>query len=250
VNTDAAAPLRAAVAASMASDRLPVRAANRLMTNVREECARLAASPEGRAVLEHAAHSDEEPLVRLNAATAVETWNPSRAAAALEALIRASDGVVVRPMTMAAALAVAEPVARDAALCLFNLDRRAGAPAPPLTMARPVAQRPVVATELLDAAETVYSVAMNGGLEHAFEVDGERFNAAAEAFDAVGSAEAAEVLREVVRLIEGRAVATREDRAAAVAGLSRDAQDRLAKLNDRFLGATDLMDLIERADDT
>ena len=248
MNTDPLAALRAAVAASMASDGLSVRAANRLMTDVRDECARLAASPEGRAVLELAAESDRDPLVRLNAATAVETWNPSLAATALEALIRASDGVVVRPMTMTDALAVTEPIGQHAALCLLNLDRRAGAPAPPLKLSGRVDQRPVVATASLEAAETVYSVAMNGGLDHAFEVAGERFPAAAEAFDAVGAAEVAEVLREVARLTESQAVATREDRAAGLAGLSRNALDRLAELNDRFLSMPDCLDLIETAD--
>ncbi len=79
-----------------------------------------------------------------------------------------------------------------------------GCARPPLKLSGRVDQRPVVATASLDAAETAYSLAMNGGLDHAFEVAGERFPAAAEAFDAVLAAEVAEVLREVARLTKAK----------------------------------------------
>lgn len=85
----------------------------------------MAASPAGREPLLLAAFSDNDKDVRVNGALALQTWDPAAATRAFEVLIVESGGTVVRPMTMRAALAVPDD-ARDAALCLFNVDSPKG----------------------------------------------------------------------------------------------------------------------------
>jgi hypothetical protein len=105
-------------------------------------------------------------------------------------------------MTMTAALAVRSGVGRDAALCLLNLDERGGQLPPALTTREGGRAIVAVSSKDLDAAEVVYSLAMNGGLDHAYEVAGTDFVAAATAFDAVGATAAADVLREALHVVD------------------------------------------------
>jgi hypothetical protein len=95
------------------------------MGAVRKECAHLALTDSGREALTHAARFDEDPWVRLHAATAVSTWDREAAADTLTALIVAAGGTVVRPMTTTEAPAVRGDVGTTAALCLLNLDHDA-----------------------------------------------------------------------------------------------------------------------------
>lgn len=57
-----------------------------------------------------------------------------------------------------------------------------------------------VAPQLLDAAERVYGLTMNGGLEHAYALAGPDFDAAVAGLDALGAATTATVLRRALNL--------------------------------------------------
>lgn len=245
-DTQLLTPLRAALAArEQAPGTAPVRVHNRLMTAVTRACERLAEMPAGRSALAEAAASDPDPWLRLVAATTVQQWDLASARATLEGLVTSSGGSVVRPMTMTAALAVEGEPGRSAALCLLNLDSGKG----PAQGATPVAATEApVASPLLDAAERVYNLAMNGGIDHAFETAGEQFLDAAQACDAVGAAEEASVLREVVALLSAEAaVDTRQVRAEALKGLNSEQDLRLQALNVRFCATDDLMERLEVA---
>lgn len=228
--------LRAAAAAAQSAPLTPVRNYNRLMTAVQKECDKLAASPDGRVALEHAAAQDPEPMVRLSAAVAVSEWDAEAGRSALEALVLQSGASVVRPMSMTAALAVRDEPGRSAALCLLNLDR--GVKRGPSTPAGQL-PRPVVAAALLDAAEKVYGLAMNGGIAHAYELAGNQFNAAAAALEAVGAPIAAGVLREAVRLLVTPVKASRVGTVDA----------ELARLDEQLAGL-EVMALLEQAADS
>lgn len=119
----------------------------------------LAETPIGRERLTAAAVDDPDLLLRLVAATTVQRWDEAAARAALEHLVLLSGGTVARPLTMTAALAVPGEPGGSAALCLFDLDRPR-----PLTKTRgPAVSQLPVSGALLDAAERVYNLAMNGG---------------------------------------------------------------------------------------
>lgn len=243
---DLLASLRSALAARAEAPRTaPVRMHNRLMTVIDRECDRLATSAEGRSALTTAAATDPDPMLRLVAATTIQRWDTPRARAALENLVELSGGAIVRPMTMRAALGVSSEPGRTAALCLLNLDSPK-----PLREVRPPARmsQGKVGSDLLDAAESVYNLAMNGGLEHAYEVAGEQFAAAAQACDAVGAAEHAGLLRAVLALLPTKHdPVTREGRAVALRRLTSEQDRELATLNARLYAADDLMQRLEIA---
>jgi hypothetical protein len=225
--------LRGAVeAVESAPPGVPVRVNNRLAKAVYDKCDRLTRSAAGQVALVRAARSDPSAAVRLNAAAAVARWDPEAAAIALEALIVSAGGLAVRPMTMSAALAVDNGLGRSAALCLLNIDTGRITPiGVPNASRRP---RPVVPANLLDAAERVYSLAMNGGLAHAYEVASEQFDEAAVALEAIGAGDAAAALR--------------ASPSAITASPGTDGKDRrrLDRLDERFARA-DVMSLLEAA---
>lgn len=236
-------PLRAAIAAITAArqDRLtPVRVHNRLMTAARKECDLLAATEQGRAALTEAAAADNDPLVRIKAATTIQRWDVEGARTALEDLVRSSGGEVARPMTMTSACAVRNEPGFTAALCLLNLDRPQ-----PLPASRPTLDvQARVPSRLLDAAERVYGLAMNGGLDHAYEAAGDQFLDAAAACDAVAALECGDALREFVALVPGsHNLDTRRGRAEALSSFNATQVQQLQSLSARF---TDVGDLIER----
>lgn len=66
----------------------------------------------------------------------------------------------------------------------------------------PAVSQPPVSGALLDAAERVYNLAMNGGKNHAYELAGEQFPIA-EACDAIGATDEATVLRATLALVTG-----------------------------------------------
>lgn len=89
----------------------------------------------------------------------MQRWDGAAARATLGQLVLLSGGTVARPLTMTAALAVPGGPGGSAALCLFDLDRPR-----PLTKTRgPAVSQLPVSGALLDAAERVYNLAMNGG---------------------------------------------------------------------------------------
>jgi hypothetical protein len=227
-------PLREAVAAVRAGPLTPVRLHNKLMTAVQRECDRLAATTEGRVALVHAAVNEPESMVRLSAAVAVTQWDRESGASALQALVVESGGLVVRPMTMTAALAVRDEPGRAAALCLLNVDR--GETAAEVSAAQSAPRRVAVPTSMLDAAQRVYGLAMNGGVEHAYEVAGGDFDAAATGLDAVGANVAADVLRRVAHLL-------------GVAPETAATEDVVARLDEQF-AATDVMKLLEAVEES
>lgn len=220
----------------------PVRVHNKLMKSVQKQCDVLAETPIGRERLTAAAVDDPDLLLRLVAATTVQRWDRAAARAALEHLVLLSGGTVVRPMTMTAALAVRGEPGGSAALCLINLDR----PRPVTRTPSPaVSQRPVSGA-LLDAAERVYNLAMNGGIDHAYELAGEQFLTAAEACDAIGATDEATVLRATLALVTGTR-ATRPERAAALESLSDEDGEALQALTLRFCVVDDFMECLEAA---
>lgn len=248
---DALRAVRITLEATRSAPTTSVRVHNRLMNEVRSECARLAATPAGRETLARAAESDADPLVRLNAALAVEAWDPNKAAETFVALIAAAGGAITRPMTMTTALTVHDEVGRAAALCLLNFDRRNGAPAPPLTRRKGRVPSVTAPRAQLNAAEAVYSLAMNGGLDHAYAVAGAQFAPAAAGFEAVGAIAAAHVLREALRVVGAseNVPDTSRAREKALRVLPAQAQRALAALGDRFSRMDDLMERLESATD-
>lgn len=243
--TEPLTALRAALLASQESPRTaPVRVHNRLATAIQKQCEVLAQTSEGRAALSAAADADPDPQLRLVAATTIQRWDVDRARATLEDLVVQSGGTVVRPMTMSAALAVSGQPGESAALCLLNLDH----PRPTVMVTDPKMSHTAVASELLDAAERVYNLAMNGGIDHAYEVAGEQFPAAAEACDAVGAHEQADVLREVVALVAGvQGIQGGLGPAAALRALNEKQDRQLQGLNERYCVPDDLMERLEGA---
>jgi hypothetical protein len=238
--------LRSALAAKAQEPRdSPVRVHNRLMTTIDKQCEVLASTAEGRDQLAAAARSDPDPFLRLAAAKTVQGWDHAVAREVFEDLVRLSGGVVVRPMTMTAALSVKGELGRSAALCLLDgpgpLTKE---PANPETQARTP-----VASALLDAGEQVYGLAMNGGLDHAYELVGDQFPAAAEAYDAVGAPAQASALRDVVLMFDlgPEEQATRDGRAAAIGSLDGERAKSLEELNQRFWATDDLMERLEQA---
>jgi hypothetical protein len=213
------------------------------MTAVNKQCDLLARTPEGRSALAAATAADENPLLRLVAATTVQRWDVDRARETLEDLVKLSGGTVVRPMTMTAALAVKGQPGGTAALCLLNLER----PKPTAQVGRPTVSKTPVASGLLDAAERIYNLAMNGGIDHAYEAAGDQFPAAAEACDAVGAGAEADALRGVMALLGTGHDGTRTGRAAGLAALTAEQDEALLALNERFCAVDDLMERLAAA---
>lgn len=239
--SDALAPLREALRAREAAPRdAPVRVHNRLMTAVNTQAELLAETEAGRRALMWASRHDDDLWLRLIAATTVQRWDADSARATLVEIVERAGGTVVRPMTMTTALAVDGEPARTAALCLLNLDH----PKPPRTTPAPPKSRTPVPSASLDAAERVYGLAMNGGLEHAFELAGDDFPAAASACEAIGATEAAAALRAVIDLAGPSDSRSRED---SFRKLSARKRRKLDALDARFARVDDLMARLEAA---
>ena len=249
---DVLAALRLAVGATRPVEGRPVRVHNHLMTALTDVCARMSASATGREALVWAAQADPDPAVRLHAATTVATWDVNAATRALREIVVASGGIVVKPMTMAGALAVPGGVSRSAALCLYDLDRGSRASTSVVGVRSIDSAGANVPRAELDAAEAVYSLAMNGGIDHAYELAGTEFPAAARAFDAGDAGDAARILREVVKLLDAtnRIPEDRELRWATLRDLSEASEQQLAELGHRLSSKAELMDLLEPAVET
>src|SRR4029450_5475991 len=115
--------LRAAVAAVPELFSVPGRVHNRLMTAAYAEGTRLLTTASGRAALRRAAQSDADPDLRRHAAARIGDWDRQSGAEARGAEIVAVSERVVRPMSMAAALAIDHRTGRSAAMQLYELDR-------------------------------------------------------------------------------------------------------------------------------
>jgi len=195
--------LRSAVDKWVAADAdpgVPVRVKNRLFTAKTKAAAAIAESASGRESLAHVAQNDPDPNMRLAAAVTIQSWDQATARAVFEDLLRLSGGEVVRPMTMTSALAAPWGIGRTAALCIYNFDMPPRK-LPPSSDRGPTTPSVPVPAHQLNAAERLYSLAMNGGLEHAYQVAGDQFLEAAAGLDGVGADESATVLREFVALI-------------------------------------------------
>ena len=171
------------------------------MDAVQHELDQLAGTEAGRDLLVSLASSDRDVDVRIASANAVMEWNPGIARTSLEDILRGAGSEVVRPMTMDVALKAPWGHARDAALSLLNLNRcSSNERAKPTTRAELSQQ---VQSSWLDVAERLYGLAMNGGLEHAFDLAEVDFPSACLALDAVGAADAATLFREAHELLRG-----------------------------------------------
>lgn len=213
----------------------PVRERNRLHDLVRREAAELAGSERARVAIERLARDESDLALRLAATLALEQWDAVAAAHALEQIVQVSGGSVTRPMTMTSALAVGHRVGKIAALCLFNLDQGKGNVAASPTTVSP--QEPVrVSNGLLDAAESVHALVMNGGLDHAFHLVGNQFSDAALCLVLLGDETAAEVLRAALTLFPTDVVASDPDtRNLALAALSLADVERMEHLNANYM---------------
>jgi hypothetical protein len=228
-----AAKLRAAVRAARQAPASTVRDHNRLKNVVRRELDYLAGTESGRALLVSLASSDPDLGVRITCANTVMAWAPSVARDALEQIVREAGAEIARPMTMQVAVKAPWGYASTAALSLLNLNRPS-----PDHRTEPVSgieSSPPVPSSRLDAAERLYGLAMNGGLEHAFDVAGGDFADACLALDAVGATDASEVFREAHDLLE------QSQRHEGI-------EQALGALNARLLN-TSVMDFLEQANE-
>jgi hypothetical protein len=215
-----------ATAVAWDAAREHVRKANRLFDRVRRLGAELAADETGRqGISKLMGHPSE--AVRCAAAVDSLGWAPSEAVAVLKEIER-GPGML----------------ALDAEYTL--IEYRAGRlklrpmPAAPSTVG------PRVQSRLLDAAEMVHNLAMNGGLDHAFEERGELFADAADGFTAVGAPDAASILRRVQELARTNATG-KLARTRALAGLLTADVAELEELSSQFCGMDDLLPSLERA---
>jgi len=206
---------------------------NRLTTTADNICRTLADAEGGRRRLELLARSDTDERIRLWAANTVRQWDEESARAALESIVVAAGGEVARPMTMSLALNAPSGISKTAALSLLN-GGHPERPIPPLTPPGGVHAR--IRSTDLDAAERVYNLAMNGGIDHAWDVAAKDFPHAASALGAAGALEAARAVEEGAHLLKEL-------------GESLPDAGTLKQLDaiDEVLANTDVMDYLERA---
>jgi hypothetical protein len=213
--------LRAAVRATVEESSSSVRAHNRLVSLVGRELDVISQSTSGRHLLELLTASDPDPLVRIFCANRVMSWAPEVARSSLEQIVSDAGGAVVYPMTMTVALGAPSGVGANAALSLLNLhDERFIGPAVPAR--RRGTRYGSVSRAQLDSAERLYGLAMNGGLEHAFDVAKEDFSEACAALDAVGANDAAASFRRAFELLSG------DDERSSIEGAINALDTRLA----------------------
>ena len=156
------------------------------------------------------------PDERLAAALVREHWDQVGAADTLVSIIESSGVSVRRPVRMGDALAVADAVARTAALCLMNIDDGRGNVSAGTEVSRSYSTG--ASASNLDALQRVHELACSGGLDHAFHRVGDEFPQAASGLEALGLGSAAEVLREFERLCPMSPGAAADRREAALAG--------------------------------
>jgi hypothetical protein len=195
-----ASKLRAAVRATIEVPTSTVRAHNRLYTVVGKELDLLDQSKSGRDLLELLTASDPDVHVRIFCANRVMRWAPEVARRSLEQIVSEAGGTVVYPMTMKVALEAPWGVGSSAALSLLNLHDERFIKQTPLASELPRSEGSVPSAQL-DAAERLYGLAMNGGLQHAFDVAKEDFPEAFAALDAVGATDAAAAFRQAFELL-------------------------------------------------
>lgn len=117
---------RAQWAAANADGR-SVRYVNRIMDQIWVLSDEIAALPELHAEVVALCGPDQDEDTRLGAALVRERWDLAGADETLVAVIESSGASIVRPVTMASALAVRSTRAASvAALCLLNIDHGRG----------------------------------------------------------------------------------------------------------------------------
>ncbi|KZE42995.1 DUF2019 domain-containing protein [Microbacterium sp. T32] len=174
-------------------------------------------TPEGRQGL-LSLLDDRSSRVRLRAAVAVLAFSPEVAVSTLESLASGGD-----------------TTAWEAGLILRQV-RRGTFDVGWVPRGRVSRRLPQLSVEHLDSALTVHGLIMNGGLEHAWEVDREAFEAAVETLRTIGRGDAADVLASVAT-----SYASEED----PAGANPDYPFR--ELDHRYLALPDVQDSIEDA---
>ena len=197
---DRAAKLRAAVRATTEVPTSTVSAHNRLFKVVGKELDLLDQSKSGRDLLELLTASDPNVHARIFCANRVMRWAPEVARRSLKQIVREAGGTVVYPMTMTVALEAPWGVGSSAALSLLNLHDERFAKQDPLA-SEVVQSEGSVPSAQLDAAERLYGLAMNGGLQHVFDVAKEDFPEAWVALDAVGATDVAAAFRQAFELL-------------------------------------------------
>jgi hypothetical protein len=107
--------------------KLPVKAQNELMDEIRALSREIASHQEIHPLIEGLCAPEHDPDDRLGAALVREHWDPEGAASTLVAIVEDSGQSIQRPVDMSAALAIrTTSTARTAALCLLNIDSGRG----------------------------------------------------------------------------------------------------------------------------
>lgn len=113
----------------------------------------------------------------------------------------------------------------------------------------PLSQPETAATTIaLDAAFSVNSLVMNGGLDHAFGVSGDMFPAAAEGFRQVGRSDIADLLETLVGQVAPRGIPDSPEAREALLEVLDDAElEKMQALVDAYDAAVDPQADIEGA---
>lgn len=194
-----------------------VRIKNQLTDQIQLLDLKLRRTDEGRAAL-RVLLDDRCSSVRLRAALAVLAFDRKVAVEAIERIRQGDDGPAWE----------AGYIIDRARQGTFNVDW--------VPRGRVPKRLPQLSGEDLDSALTVHGLIMNGGLEHAREVDREAFDAAVGTLRTLGRGDAADVLAAVAA-----SRASGEDPAGA------DPDDPFRELDDRYLALPDVQDSIEDA---
>ncbi|MBT9607230.1 hypothetical protein [Microbacterium sp.] len=161
---------------------------------------------------------DRSSTVRLRAALAVLAFDRNVAVEAIERIKQGDDGPAWE----------AGYIIDRARQGIFNVDW--------VPRGRVPKRLPHLSGEELDSALTVHGLIMNGGLEHARDVDRDAFDAAVGTLRTIGRSDAAGVLAAVAALL-----------ASGAESVGADPDDPFRELDDRYLALPDVQDSIEDA---
>lgn len=194
-----------------------VRIKNQLTDQIQLLDLKLRRTDEGRAAL-RALLDDRCSSVRLRAALAILAFDRNAAVEAIERIRQGDDGPAWE----------AGYIIDRARQGTFDVDW--------VPRGRVPKRLPRLSGEDLDSALTVHGLIMNGGLEHAWEVDREAFDAAVGTLRTIGRGDAADLLAAVAA-----------SRASGENSAGADPDDPFRELDDRYLALPDVQDSIEDA---
>lgn len=190
---------------------------NRLFDQIQLVDLRLRETDEGREGLLSLLH-DRSSRVRLRAAIAVLSFAPDTAVHALEEIATGDDHPAWQ------AVRILDQVREGT----YNVDW--------VPRGRVPKRLPHLSGDELDSALTVHGLIMNGGLEHARDVDRDAFDAAVGTLRTIGRGDAADVLAAVAASL-----------ASGADSVGADPDDPFRELDDRYLALPDVQDSIEDA---